>query len=1223
MKNFKRVLALVLSVVMVLGSMTMAFAETKVITPDIAFSDMDYDYETAVAKLKAVEVIDGYADGSINLGGTLSRAEMAKIVVALLGLDEGASLTAPNRTNFSDLYDGFWANDYINVASSLGIIVGHQNGTFDPHANVTEEQAVTMVLRALEWDQIITNTGLYPLPQTSKALELGLVEKAPIYGKEATRGYAFSVAAEALTVPMARRSATANNVVYEGEGSRTILGDFLKVASVTNVVDKTARMEREYDLNEFQIDQDTFIFTNKEVDATEYLGEVVNVWYEYNKVTKENEVIYAEVDSVDSNKVNGTVTEISKSEITIDGRTYSFDEDAVIYRENRIRTMPKVGDFVTLTLDKKNNVVFADAFDLTVADTYVNEEFNLVFEIEKVENGTKTESIRFKDQNGDTRTITNEKIVVYKDGKIGDVEDIKDLDLVKELKSDKSKTTLIYAIEASQTGKIEKVVFDSKAKKQEDGELTIVLNDTDILVNQANFVITGAKVGEAAKDEGKATDFNVDLAYALREYVKKDKEGAKDVTVFVMPNGKAAMLVTDIAPKEVKSAMVYQLGRKYDTWNATETAGVNFLTHEGNDKMKEVFFTGLKDTSLNLYSFKDINGEHKVPQTKDVAGNVDGFSELKYDGKQVTVYTKGVPALDKGEIKKENDPRVVKLGTTADDGNNKEVKSLKNFTLGVDGKHYNVTNSTVFYNLNDKQDAYTVEKYDDLKDTKINNAYVRVFVDPDTANHETPVANIVVVTSGYFETKDKDFTYGVISTSWKSGGHIIYVVDTGGDEDEEFAYKANDKIDHGTAVRFRKTDEKVGEIVKIKDITKGEEGRLTNINRGLYTIDRKVYDVASNSIINISSYDSNVDYMVSYWTETDKIKALNVLRVVKKSQASDVETGLVTFIDKGIANVNDIAIEVTDKNGNYTEYTRADRNMSLAVAQFLKDNVDFLDGTNMAFSFDTRGNINGVTFISLNAATTSHNLTIPAISAFNKLELDGNGKAVTGTIEVKADDVTVRNIKGTGTIIVAAGVTKYTLEDSTLNVVDLNGGGFESVYLNNVTVDTINVKEKVKVELDRDTNVTLINVTVADAKIVGFGTVEEIVSAVKVEVDEKLTVENGKFAPLKLDNASPVLDTVTGDVYGTTFTFTEDIEVVDGFVGKVIIKNGGETIDAVVAAPVGEKLTVSFNPAELDATKAITITIAAGTLRNSTNDKITNSAVTVTYEFKIDRWERK
>lgn len=101
----KKVLSLVLVIAMVLSSMSFAFASNLT---DIA----DSDYKKAVEALVALDVIDGYEDGTFRPERIITRAELAKVLVEALGY---GNLVAGATSSFSDT-KGHWAAGYVTIA---------------------------------------------------------------------------------------------------------------------------------------------------------------------------------------------------------------------------------------------------------------------------------------------------------------------------------------------------------------------------------------------------------------------------------------------------------------------------------------------------------------------------------------------------------------------------------------------------------------------------------------------------------------------------------------------------------------------------------------------------------------------------------------------------------------------------------------------------------------------------------------------------------------------------------------------------------------------------------------------------------------------------------------------------------------------------------------------------------------------------------------------------
>ena len=187
----KKVLSIVLSIAMVVClAPTMAFAATtSAAQADAAYSDTEGKAcEGAVNVLSALGVVDGFTDGTYKPEQTVTRAQMAKLIVAALGVSEYA--TAKN-SSYTDMGSAQWAIPVVEYATNLGIINGVGNGKFAPNKTVTYEQVATMICRALGYTTASKEmNGTYPAVFVQKARALGILDDVQGYsiGTGANRG---------------------------------------------------------------------------------------------------------------------------------------------------------------------------------------------------------------------------------------------------------------------------------------------------------------------------------------------------------------------------------------------------------------------------------------------------------------------------------------------------------------------------------------------------------------------------------------------------------------------------------------------------------------------------------------------------------------------------------------------------------------------------------------------------------------------------------------------------------------------------------------------------------------------------------------------------------------------------------------------------------------------------------------------------------------------------
>ena len=104
-----------------------------------------------VDTLVSLGVIEGFEDGSFQPNGTVTRAQMAKMIYVLRTGNSDASAYNDDKTTFTDI-NGHWARGYIKYCQSLNIIAGKSSTIFAPNASVTAQEAAKMLLVTLGYD---------------------------------------------------------------------------------------------------------------------------------------------------------------------------------------------------------------------------------------------------------------------------------------------------------------------------------------------------------------------------------------------------------------------------------------------------------------------------------------------------------------------------------------------------------------------------------------------------------------------------------------------------------------------------------------------------------------------------------------------------------------------------------------------------------------------------------------------------------------------------------------------------------------------------------------------------------------------------------------------------------------------------------------------------------------------------------------------------------------
>ena len=152
MKNLKKVLALVLAVVMIMGTVAVASAKTYT---DVKSSD---NYADAIDILSTLGILDGFEDGTFKSEGNLNREQAAKLVAIV----HNAATNGRIQTNIADLYSNAqnpfvdcndsWALPYINYCRITGLADGMTATTYAPKRQLTGVQWLKLMLTTLGFD---------------------------------------------------------------------------------------------------------------------------------------------------------------------------------------------------------------------------------------------------------------------------------------------------------------------------------------------------------------------------------------------------------------------------------------------------------------------------------------------------------------------------------------------------------------------------------------------------------------------------------------------------------------------------------------------------------------------------------------------------------------------------------------------------------------------------------------------------------------------------------------------------------------------------------------------------------------------------------------------------------------------------------------------------------------------------------------------------------------
>lgn len=185
MKKLKRIISCML--IMCLCFSSLCFATTEAETK-------------AANQLNALEILKGRDNGDLALGSTITRAEIATLVLRITS-QEDVVVNDLQTVTQKDII-GHWAEENIRKVIKLGYMKGYDENSFGPNDNITYQEVVTLMLRLVGEENNLS--APWPIGQIEKAKTIGLVRGETIftadkYAQKLTRGTVALIIYDSMT----------------------------------------------------------------------------------------------------------------------------------------------------------------------------------------------------------------------------------------------------------------------------------------------------------------------------------------------------------------------------------------------------------------------------------------------------------------------------------------------------------------------------------------------------------------------------------------------------------------------------------------------------------------------------------------------------------------------------------------------------------------------------------------------------------------------------------------------------------------------------------------------------------------------------------------------------------------------------------------------------------------------------------------------------------------
>ena len=290
-----------------------------------AFSSSAYEAEL----LSALSIMQGDPDGNIRYEDKVSRAECAKIVVAASRYRDYVNAESKSSP-FLDVTSAHWAAPYVTVGVKNGLFKGYFDATFRPSDTVLFEEAVTMLLRVLDYtDEDLGND--WPYDQIDMAKKMGMLDDVnKSIGQELTRRDISKLVYNTLN-----SSAKSSQDTYLSNFNRTI-------------GPKTVLSSNWYE--EFGADSSIRVMRD---GVKSSVSEVLTNDIAYYMEEYKTALVYSK--RVTGIYENALPNKDAPDSVTVSGVTYNIEGDNAYFKLSSSGTL-HYGDTVTLLLGKSGDI---------------------------------------------------------------------------------------------------------------------------------------------------------------------------------------------------------------------------------------------------------------------------------------------------------------------------------------------------------------------------------------------------------------------------------------------------------------------------------------------------------------------------------------------------------------------------------------------------------------------------------------------------------------------------------------------------------------------------------------------------------------------------------------------------------------------------------------------------------------------------------------------------
>lgn len=260
MKKQMRLLALALTLCLVTGTMSAVCAADPEYTDSGAYAE-------AIRAVTALGLMVGENSTQFFPEDVIDRAELTRAMVRL----RNAPAAGDGGQRFKDVPADYYAFAEIDQAVHDGLVKVGSDRFFGPEEPVTPEEALTMLLRVMNYDAYLKASGK---SARTAANQIGLTNGVAFSGERVTKGELAKLIEQSFVIGILEPAAFGSEKTTWRESEKTTLS-YLNLRRVTGLVTATERSPLYYSAPEIQektVRVDDVLYAAGDSDANQYLG---------------------------------------------------------------------------------------------------------------------------------------------------------------------------------------------------------------------------------------------------------------------------------------------------------------------------------------------------------------------------------------------------------------------------------------------------------------------------------------------------------------------------------------------------------------------------------------------------------------------------------------------------------------------------------------------------------------------------------------------------------------------------------------------------------------------------------------------------------------------------------------------------------------------------------------------------------------------------------------